>query len=162
MKRINIKRQLFRVGLLILLYIIYHYVLAPSLSSSPIEIQLVTCIDGDTTIFNINGEEQTVRLLIVDSPERTQPFYAKSSEFVCNLYKNAQSIRLEMDPNADMDKYNRLLGWIWVDDILVQQYLLEEGYAKIAYVYDDYKYTDELIPFENEAKQAKRGIWSIP
>lgn len=162
MKHVSLKRQILRVGLLIVLFVIYHYVLAPSLTSSPTDIQLVECIDGDTTVFNINGQPQTVRLLVVDSPERRQPFYAQASDFVCDLYKNAKTIQLEMDSNADKDNYDRLLAWIWVDDTLAQQSLLEQGYAKIAYVYDDYKYTDELVVVEEKAKQAKLGLWSNP
>jgi len=160
MKRVNLKRQLLRVAILIVLFIIYQFWIVPS--SSRIDIQLVECIDGDTTIFNIDGEDQKVRLLIVDSPERNQPYYSKASNFVCNLYKNAASIELEMDPKAEKDNYDRLLAWIWVDDTLIQQSLLENGYAKIAYVYDDYKYTDDLRIIEESAKQDKLGLWSYP
>ena len=43
---------------------------------------------------------------------------------------------------------------------MVQKELLEVGYAKVAYLYADYTYTDELQKIELDAKNRKVGIWS--
>ena len=53
------------------------------------------------------------------------------------------------------------LGWIFVDDSLLQKELISLGYAKVAYLYGDYKYTDELKEEESIAKSKKLGIWSL-
>ena len=43
---------------------------------------------------------------------------------------------------------------------LLQQKLVEEGYAEVKYLYDDYKYTNQLQKSEKEAKAKKSKIWS--
>ena len=43
---------------------------------------------------------------------------------------------------------------------LLQQKLVEEGYAEVKYLYGDYKYTNQLQKSEKEAKAKKSKIWS--
>ena len=150
-----------QIGVLILLYVLYHFVVVPAFEHSKIDILLHECIDGDTAIFNINDTVETVRFLVVDAPERNQTYYDEAAHLTCSLLLNSDNIMLEMDKNATRDNYNRVLGWIWVDDTLIQQHLLESGYAKIAYVYDEYKYTDKLRKVEKQAQENQLGLWSM-
>ena len=59
------------------------------------------------------------------------------------------------------DKYNRALGWVFIDDTLLQKDLVSLGYAKVAYLYGDYKYTEDLKKEESIAKSKKLGVWSL-
>ena len=69
--------------------------------------------------------------------------------------------RLEYDNKSDkVDKYDRTLAWVWIDDTLLQKELVKNGYAKVAYLYDEYKYASELKKFEEYAKENKINIWS--
>ena len=43
---------------------------------------------------------------------------------------------------------------------MVQEILLTEGLAKVAYLYEDYDYTEKLQTLEKTAKDKKIGIWS--
>ena len=72
---------------------------------------------------------------------------------------NASSITLEYEEGTTLDKYNRVLAWVYVDDKLMQKDLIEQGYAEIKYIYDDYKYVDELEKVQQQAKKEKLGIW---
>lgn len=58
------------------------------------------------------------------------------------------------------DKYNRYLAWVYVDDSLLEEELVQNGLAKVAYLYGDYSYTDELKKVEEEAKENKVGMYS--
>lgn len=125
-----------------------------------------SCVDGDTIKVNISGKKYTVRLLAIDTPESVHPtkeveYYGKeASEYTCNKVANAKKITLEYDDNSDkQDKYNRLLAWVFVDDILLQEELVELGYAKVAYLYGDYKYTNILYQKQEIASLNKIGIW---
>ena len=124
------------------------------------------CVDGDTIKIIKNEKEYTVRMLAVDTPESVHPtkgveYYGKeASEYTCNTVKNAKKIELEYDENSDKeDKYGRLLAWVFVDNTLLQELLVENGYAKIAYLYDDYKYTKELEKKQETASIKNIGIW---
>ena len=127
------------------------------------KVKVSKCIDGDTVSVIINNEEKKVRFLAVDAPEidLNEPYANEAKDFTCNLLTNAKKVYLEYDNNSDKeDKYERILAWVWADDILIQKELIKEGYAKIAYLYGDYKYTSELNKFEVIAKENKLNIWS--
>lgn len=125
-----------------------------------------SCIDGDTAKFIVDGNVEVIRFLAVDTPESVHPtkkdeYYGKeASDYTCNLIKNAKQIKLEFDNNSDSeDKYGRLLAWVFVDNELLQSKLVIGGYAKVAYLYADYKYTDVLLKYQADAKQKRLGIW---
>ena len=48
---------------------------------------------------------------------------------------------------------------MFVDDELLQEKLIRKGYAKVAYLYDEYTYTDRLQKAEKEAKERELGLW---
>lgn len=128
------------------------------------KVTLSSCIDGDTANFIENNEKIKVRFLAVNTPEiKTKDLYAsEAKEFTCNLLTNAKEIYLEFDDGSDKtDKYGRTLAWIWADNILVQKELIKNGYAKVEYIYGNYKYTDELKELEKISQKNKVNIWSI-
>ncbi|MDD3241961.1 MAG: thermonuclease family protein [Bacilli bacterium] len=132
------------------------------------EVKLSKCVDGDTAKFVFeNKKEYTVRFLAIDTPEVKHPkvkeelFGKEASLFTCNSLKKANKIILEYDKNSDKyDKYNRVLAWIFVDNKLLQQELIRNGLAEVAYLYGDYKYTSLLKDEETLAKINKVGIYS--
>lgn len=130
-------------------------------------IKFKRCVDGDTAIFIINNEETRVRFLAIDTPETVHPTkevekYGKNaSEYTCNRITNAKKIEIEYDDGSTkVDKYNRTLGWIYVDGNMLQEELVKIGYASVKYIYGKYKYTEKLYEVEEEAKKQKLGIWN--
>lgn len=131
------------------------------------EVKLAKCVDGDTAYFIMDQEKIKVRFLAVDTPEtkhpnkKQEPYGKEASNYTCNNLTNAQNIILEFDDNATKkDKYDRYLAWIFVDGKNLQESLVKNGLAKVAYLYDDYKYVDDLKKAEKEAKNNKLNIWS--
>lgn len=123
-----------------------------------------SCVDGDTAVFKINGESTKFRFLAIDTPETVHPtkgveaFGKNASEYTCNKITNAKKIEIEYE-DSKTDKYGRSLGWIWVDDSLLQKELIEAGYAEVAYIYGTYKYTSDLCETQKEAILNGSGIW---
>lgn len=137
-----------------------------SINAEKIEVKLDKCIDGDTASF-MADETIKVRFLAIDTPETKHPkkgqekFGKEASEFTCSKLKNAKTIILEFDEKANkLDKYNRYLAWIWVDDKLLQKLIVENGLAEVKYLYDDYKYNSLLKKTEKKAKEQHLGIWN--
>lgn len=127
---------------------------------------LEKCVDDDTATFNINGKRTKVRFLAIDTPESVHPYknveeYGKdASEYTCKLLTNASDIEIAYEDNMTRhDKYGRNLAWVWVDGKLIQESLIEVGYARIRYVYANYFYLDKLYKVQDEAKKKKIGIW---
>ena len=138
------------------------------LNENEMIVTLEKCIDGDTATFkDSTGNTYKTRFLAIDTPETVHPTksveaYGKdASTYTCETLTNAKVIKLETDPASDKeDKYGRLLAWVFVDDVLLQDNLIKNGLAKVSYLYGDYKYTETLQATEEIAKNEKLGIWS--
>lgn len=132
-----------------------------------VEVSLSKCVDGDTAKFEFkNGDIITYRFLAIDTPETVHPtkeieaYGKEASEYTCNRLTNAKKIVLEHDDKAgNTDKYGRGLAWVFVDDSLLQEELVERGLAEVAYLYGNYKYNDLLKDTEVVAKTLKVGMW---
>lgn len=132
------------------------------------KVKFYDCVDGDTAKFIYKDEKITARFLAIDTPETVHPtkeeeVYGKeASECTCNSLKNANEIILEFDKDSDeKDKYDRYLVWVFVDGNLLQEKLVKNGLASVAYLYGDYKYTNKLKKAEQLAEENKLGIWNI-
>lgn len=133
-----------------------------------VSVKFEACVDGDTIKVMLDNKKTTVRFLAIDTPETVhptkgeQPFGKEASNYTCNKVKNAKKLEIEYDEgSAKTDKYNRALGWVFIDDTLLQKDLVSLGYAKVAYLYGDYKYTEDLKKEESIAKSKKLGVWSL-
>jgi micrococcal nuclease len=160
------KRKVINLVIEVFLIVLISIVLALNSNDNRISVTLSDCVDGDTAKFVTPDGIETVRFLAIDTPETVhptkgvEPFGKEASAFTCNELNMASSITLEMDMNSDKyDKYKRLLAWVFVDNNLLQSKLIEKGYAKVAYLYGDYKYTGLLLSEEENAKANKLGIW---
>ena len=126
-------------------------------------------VDGDTTVLKIEGKEQKVRFLLIDTPEtvkpntKVQPFGLEASKRTKELLSTAAEITFEYDQGDKKDRYGRALGYIFVDGTLLQKTLVREGLARVAYVKEpNTKYLLELEEAQEKVKNESLGIWSIP
>lgn len=130
--------------------------------------EVVRVVDGDTVKIKLpNGNEETVRLLLIDTPETVhptkdvQPFGPEASQFTKNLMPAGSKVEIETGI-SERDKYGRLLAYFYIDGKMVNKMLLEKGLARVAYVYaPNTKYLDELEAVQKEAQKKAIGIWSI-
>jgi len=117
-------------------------------------------IDGDT--IEIEGGKK-VRYIGIDTPETVDPRKPVQCFGVEAFNKNKElverkRIRLEKDI-SETDKYGRLLRYVYVDGIFVNDYLVRQGYA-YAYTYPpDVKYSEQFIQAQKEARENNRGLW---
>lgn len=122
--------------------------------------QVSRIIDGDTIEIE-NG--QKVRLIGVDTPELddkdpVKKCYAqKAKEKTQELLEN-KIIKMERDVSST-DKYQRLLRYIWVDDIFLNDYLVRNGFAMVATFPPDVKYQKQFQQAQQEAMEKKMGFW---
>lgn len=141
-------------------------VLALDNQSNQFSVTLSKCVDGNSARFILENNEIKVRFIGVESNSvvvadvNDEINGSLVSEYVCNVLKNAKDIKLEYENNSEKeDKYGRKLVWVWVDGVLLQENLVKIGYSKIAYLSDDYKYSDLLLSAEDYAKNNELGIW---
>ena len=135
----------------------------PSPQDTPQEetYSVVKVIDGDTIKLE-NGE--AVRYIGIDTPETVHPSkpvqcFGKEASDKNKELVEGKVVKLEKDI-TDRDKYGRLLRYVWVGDLFVNDYLVREGYA-YAYTYPpDVKYSEQFVQAQREARENNRGLWA--
>jgi len=129
-----------------------------------VKVELMSCVDGDTAWFVVNGREEKIRFLGIDTPESTnivEEYGVDASEYTCNMLENANDIYIEYDINSDeRDKYDRVLAYVFVDGNNLSELLLTKGLAEVKYIYGDYKYLDSFCNSQYEAYGKNLGIWN--
>lgn len=151
----------------VVIIFLFFCVFLTNVNAEKVAVKFEGCVDGDTIKVMLDNKKTTVRFLAIDTPETVhptkgeEPYGKEASNYTCDKVKNAKKLELEYDEgNTKTDKYSRALAWVFVDDNLLQKDLVSLGYAKVAYLYGDYKYTDELKEIEKTAKSKKLGVWS--
>jgi len=109
-------------------------------------------IDGDTLVLEDN---QTVRLIGINTPEKGQPGYSAAKQELGFL--TGERVFLERDV-ADKDRYGRLLRYVYHNG-LVNALLVRKGLAPV-YRTNNKKHLGELLEAEDISRKAGRGIWS--
>lgn len=137
-------------------------------TTDKIPVELSSVVDGDTAKLIYNQKEQTFRFLLIDTPETKhpklgkQPFGQEASDRTAELLENANKIEVEFDVGQKQDKYKRNLAYIYVDGKMLNDILVREGLAKVAYAYPpNTRYLSKLEKSQEAAKTEKIGIWSL-
>ncbi len=112
-------------------------------------------IDGDT--FRLETGE-TVRLIGIDAPELSQPGGDKSREYLARLIKG-KGITLEKG-FEDRDTYNRLLRFVYIGNLCINEEMIRQGYAEARYMSSEDPLREYYIQLEMEAEITKAGLWS--
>lgn len=114
-------------------------------------------IDGDTIQIS-SGEK--IRYIGMDTTE-VYPVVQCFSEEAKKANENlvlGKEVRLEKDI-SETDKYGRLLRYVYVGDIFVNDKLVREGYAKVATYPPDVKYQQVFLESERFARENNLGLW---
>ncbi|MGZ0879431.1 thermonuclease family protein [Priestia megaterium] len=123
-------------------------------------------VDGDTIHVSMNGKDETVRMLLLDTPETVdpnepvQPFGPEASSFAKQTL-SGKTVGIQVGSEA-RDKYGRLLAYVWIGDKTYQEMVLEKGLGRTAYLYNDTSMLDQFHKVQDVAINKKIGVWSIP
>lgn len=125
-------------------------------------------VDGDTLTVDIKGKETKIRMLLLDTPESVKPGekqpmkYGKEASAYTKKLLEGKNVELFYDIGQKEDLYKRELAYVYLDGKCVEADILRQGLGVVRYVnkpsvtlYDDLKSAQE------EAKKAKKGVWSI-
>ena len=129
--------------------------------SNLVQYEVIRVIDGDTVELK-NGER--LRYNDIDTPETVHPSKpvecygpeasAKNKELV-----EGETILVELG-NPEKDRYGRLLGYVYIDDLFVNAELVRGGYAEVNSYGNPGSKIAELINIERDAKLKSTGLWS--
>ena len=122
---------------------------------------VIAVIDGDTVSVRAAGKKFRVRLDQIDAPERDQDWGNNSRQALTKLVLN----RRVNVVTSGHDDYGRTLGHLYLTttgadtgaDIDAE--MVRTGNA---WAYRHYLRDKQLLALEDEARRARRGLWSLP
>ena len=125
-----------------------------------IQYEVIRVIDGDTVELK-NGER--LRYNDIDTPETVHPSKpvecygpqasAKNKELV-----EGEIILVELG-NPTKDRYGRLLGYVYIEDLFVNAELVRGGYAEVNSYGNPGSKLSNLLDIEKNAKRSMKGLW---
>ena len=124
-------------------------------------------VDGDTLHVAINGIDEKVRLIGINTPETVDPrravqCFGKEASTRMKELVDGKIVRLESDPTQDArDTYGRILAYVYLEDgQMVNRKMIAEGYAYEYTYLVPYTYQKEFKGLQNLARTSGYGLWS--
>ncbi len=130
---------------------------------------LVGISDGDTIRVKVDGRDDPLRLILIDTPETHDPndlpecYGQEATAFLTWLLSLGGDLYLENDV-TNRDRYDRLLRYVWLDldgeVYLVNEAMVRSGYAAFSIYPPDLKYVEEMREASRFAREHGYGLWS--
>lgn len=124
-------------------------------------------VDGDTLDVNIDGKNERIRVIGMDTPETVDPrktvqCFGIEADNEAKRILAGKMVYLEADSTQNnKDKYNRLLRYVYTDTTTNFSLVMIRGGFAHEYTYEiPYKYQSEFKNAEKEARENSRGLWS--
>ncbi|WIK82056.1 thermonuclease family protein [Micrococcus lylae] len=123
---------------------------------------VVSVTDGDTLRIRINGVEERVRLLNIDTPETKHPSHGvqclgpESTTALKSLVAPGQPVTLRYDKER-RDRYDRVLAGVWAGDTFVNAEMARLGLGEPVIFQPNVRFYNEVHAAWQEAKAAGRG-----
>lgn len=133
-------------------------------SGEPVPAEVSRVVDGDTIEVRIDGREEDVRYIGVDTPETVRPgapvecFGPEASAANRELVEG-ERVRLVFDREL-RDRYDRLLAYVFVDELFVNAELVRRGLARTLEIEPNTARAEQLGRLERRAGARGAGLWS--
>jgi len=114
----------------------------------------VKVFDGDTFELE-NGE--VVRLIGIDAPESSQPGWDSARDYLSFLVLDKKVTLVA--GSKKRDEHGRLLQYVYVESMCVNEEMIRNGYAEVRYLSEDDPHLEYYIQLEREAESRKAGLW---
>ncbi len=122
---------------------------------------ILRVVDGDTVVLQYNGQEERMRLLRINTPERGKTGYDEATQALEKLV-SGQAIRIEFEEGkVERDNYGRLLGYIFAGDRNVNIEMVRQGWTSFWTRYGEGRYAAAFREAEQEARAEHRGLWAL-
>lgn len=114
-------------------------------------------VDGDTLVLD-DGRE--VRLIGVDAPELypEEQCYGPESKAGLKAWLEGKTVSLEKDV-SEVDQYDRLLRYVWVEDSMVNEEIVRRGWARARAYEPDTSHETRLFLAQTIAQTGGLGMW---
>ena len=125
--------------------------------------RVLRVVDGDTILVELDGRQERVRYIGVDTPETVAPdrppgCFGQEANAANKALVEGKTVQLERDV-SERDRFDRLLRYVYVGEVFVNEELVRQGYATATTFPPDVRENTRFRALEREARQAGRGLW---
>lgn len=120
------------------------------------EARVISVEQGDSMIISLAGKRENVRLIGIDVSARA-PYRKQARELLRRLVKG-KLVRVETDA-VTRDPSNRLLAYVYADDVFVNLELVRHGQATISTTPPNVRHATKYLSAAQEARYRGRGMW---
>ena len=131
---------------------------APDTVNDDGTVTVASVTDGDTLVVVVAGAEEPLRLIGINTPEGGECLADEAASRLTELVAGG-SIRLSSDV-SDRDQYGRLLRYVYVGDVFVNEVLVREGWAIARRYEPDTAMADRLDAAQAAAQTDGVGMWA--
>ena len=126
-------------------------------------VDVLRVIDGDTIVVEIDGRAERVRYIGIDTPEMRDEresiqVLARDATEANERLVGGKSVRLEFDVQK-RDRYGRLLAYVWVGDLMVNEELVRGGFAELLTIPPNVRYAERLADVRRAAREDGDAGW---
>ena len=130
----------------------------------PLKAYVTNVVDGDTIKVNISGEEFSVRLIGINTPEiahvsEVAEYFGNEAAQKTKDLVSDKHVWLYKDV-SETDQYGRLLRYVMVDDIFLNETLVSEGYAYAVTYPPDVACAQDFVHAQEYAVENTTGLWA--
>lgn len=124
-------------------------------------------IDGDTIVVRLDGRDERVRYVGIDTPETVKPdapvecYGPAAHDLNARLLdRDGDRVTLRFDREL-RDRYGRLLAYVYraSDGLFVNAQLVRAGAARTLPISPNTAHAAELATLQRDAAGADRGLW---
>ena len=132
-------------------------------AAQSVTVEVDRVVDGDTAKVFYEGRSEYVRYIGIDTPESVKPgspveCYGEQSKQANQALLSGGTVRLRFGPEQ-RDRFDRLLAYVYVSDVMLNARLLEGGYAETLTIPPNDAESGRFQEIEDEAREAGRGLW---
>jgi micrococcal nuclease len=128
-----------------------------------VQARIVEVVDGDTARMLVDGREQSVRYIGIDTPESAIPgerpeCFGKRASHANAALVEGKTLSLVLGDER-RDRYGRLLAYVYAGEVLVNAEILRRGFARTLAIAPNTDFADRFARIQQAAANAGRGLW---
>lgn len=125
----------------------------------PVHVQGMRALSGHSIkVEHEDGEDDRIICAGIRSPYPDEPLHAEARNRSAELIVGRE-LRLRFD-EQERDRTERLLAYVFADDVFVNETLVREGLAFVRLTSATRRFADRLLAAQQQARAERKGIWA--
>lgn len=127
----------------------------PPNTGTPASVTFVS--DGDSFVVEIDGSEERVRMIGINTPEKEECFGSEARDVLIALIADREVLLV---PDVEtFDQFGRMLSYVYLDGVLINAEMARQGAALTRGYSPNTTLQDHLSSAQDQAEREGVGLW---